>query len=245
VEGHDGGQLERAHEVEDRVAVVAAPDRWVPLDRDDVRAVLQRAGGTGVVGALVTPDPVVDLEGVRRDRLDGVERDDLAVGGDPAQRTGERGDAALARGIGRDERDAGDGAAPIERKAREKNEERPVTDDGPLEVPLGRGGDACRSVYARGARALGALLDVELDLLTAGQAVEIEGHVERAAMEEILLAILGGDKAKSAVGNDLLDCSGGHEDLLYFPNKGGRTHGPFEKVGRPRGCVTRGDGLTS
>jgi hypothetical protein len=113
----------------------------MPLDRDDVGAVLERAGGAGVVGALVTPDPVMDLEGVRRDRLDGMERDDLAIGGDPAQLAGERGNAALARGIGRDERDAGDGATPIEPRARAKNEERPVTKDGPLEVPLGRSGD--------------------------------------------------------------------------------------------------------
>jgi hypothetical protein len=70
--------------------------------------VLERASGAGVVGALVTPDPVMDLEGVRGDRLRGMERDDLAIGRDPAQLAGERGDAALARGICRDERDAGD-----------------------------------------------------------------------------------------------------------------------------------------
>jgi hypothetical protein len=61
---------------------------------------------------------VMDLEGVRRDRLDGMERHDLAIGSDPAQLAGERGDAALAGRIGRDERDAGDGEAPIERTAR-------------------------------------------------------------------------------------------------------------------------------
>ena len=108
---------------------------------------------------------------------------------------------------------------------------------------LGRRG--LRSLDARCARALGALLDVEVDLLTAGQAVEVELHVERATMEEVFLAILGGDKAKSAVGDDLLDCSGGHRDLLHFPNDGGRTHGLFEKVGRPRGLATRGDESTA
>src|SRR4029079_3730515 len=83
---------------------------------------------------------------------------------------------------------------------------------------------------ARSARALGALLDVEIDLLAAGQAVGVERHVERAAMGEIILPVVGGDEAKSAIGDDLLDGSGGHEDLLHFPNEGGRTHGPFATV---------------
>jgi len=113
---HDRGELERAYEVEDRVAVLAAPDRRLPLERDHVGAVLERACGAGVVGALVTPDPVMDLEGVRRDGLDRMERDDLAIGRDPAQLAGERGDTALARRVGRDERDARDGGAPIRQK---------------------------------------------------------------------------------------------------------------------------------
>jgi len=108
VQRYDRGELERAYEVQDRVAIVATPDRRIPLDRDDVGAVLERASGAGVVGALVTPDPVMDLEGVRRDGLGGMERDDLPIGRDPTQLAGERGDAALARGIRRDERDAGD-----------------------------------------------------------------------------------------------------------------------------------------
>ena len=89
MECHDRGELECPHEVEDRVAVLATPDRRIPLDRDDVGAVLERASGAGVVGALVTPDPVMDLEGVRRDRLRGMERDDLAIGRDAAQLAGE------------------------------------------------------------------------------------------------------------------------------------------------------------
>ena len=61
-----------------------------------------------------------------------------------------------------------------------------------------------------GARALGALLDVELDALAADQAVEVERRIEAAAMEEVFLLILGGDEAEAAIGDDLLDSTGGH-----------------------------------
>jgi hypothetical protein len=37
-------------------------------------------------------------------------------------------------------------------------------------------------------------------------------------MEEVFLRILGGNEAKAAVRNDLLDGTGGHVDLLYSPN---------------------------
>ena len=74
-----------------------------------------------------------------------------------------------------------------------------------------------------GARTLGALGDLELDLLTANEAVEIERGVEPAAMEEVFLRILGGDEAEAAIGNDLLDGTGGHHDLQHFPNKVGKT----------------------
>jgi hypothetical protein len=113
VQRRDRGELQRLHEVEDRIAILAAPDRGVELDRDDVGAVLQRPRGAGVVAALVTPDPVMDLEGVAGDRLDGMKGDDLAVRCNATELRGEGGDAALARGVGRDEGDAGDGRAPI------------------------------------------------------------------------------------------------------------------------------------
>jgi len=71
---------------------------------------LERARGARVVGALVAADSVVDLEGVGRDRLERVERDDLAIRRDAAQVTRERGDAALAGRVGRDEGGADDGA---------------------------------------------------------------------------------------------------------------------------------------
>jgi hypothetical protein len=48
-------------------------------------------------------------------------------------------------------------------------------------------------------------------------------------VEEVFLRILGGDEAKAAIGDDLLDGTGGHEDLQHFPNRDCGTHGPFEK----------------
>src|SRR5688572_26728825 len=41
-------------------------------------------------------------------------------------------------------------------------------------------------------------------------------------MEEVFLLILGGDEAEAAIGNDLLDGTGGHGDLQHFPNRGSR-----------------------
>ena len=66
-------------------------------------------------------------------------------------------------------------------------------------------------------------------LLSADEAIEVERGVEAAAMEEVFLLILGGDEAEAAVGDDLLDGTGGHEDLQHFPNRRSRAHGPFEK----------------
>src|SRR5688572_4332227 len=68
------------------------------------------------------------------------------------------------------------------------------------------------------ARALGALLDVKDDGLAADKAVEIERGIKPTAMEEVFLLILGGDEAEAAIGDDLLDGTGGHEDLQHFPN---------------------------
>jgi len=48
-------------------------------------------------------------------------------------------------------------------------------------------------------------------------------------MEEVFLLILGGDEAEAAIGDDLLDGTGGHKDLQHFPNHREKTHGLFEK----------------
>jgi len=99
--------------------------------------------------------------------------------------------------------------------------------------------DRLGAADVRGARALGALLDVELDSLAAGEAVEIERGVESAAMEEVFLLILGADKAEAAIGDDLLDGTGGHSDLQHFSNVEGRSHGPFEKGSTTRSIVAQ------
>jgi hypothetical protein len=59
--------------------------------------------------------------------------------------------------------------------------ERPAVEAGRSRAGLG-------GVNAVRARALRALLDLELDLLPAGQTVEVEREVEAAAMEEVLFA---------------------------------------------------------
>jgi hypothetical protein len=114
--------------------------------------------------------------------------------------------------------------------------ERPAVEAGRSRAGLG-------GVNAVRARALRALLDLELDLLSAGQAVEVERGVEAAAMEEVLLRIVRGDEAEAAIGDDLLDGTGGHIDLQHFSNKEGRSHGPFEKGSTTRSIVAqRGEG---
>jgi hypothetical protein len=61
-----------------------------------------------VVGRLVTPDPVMDLERIRRGLAERMERDDLAILDDPAQIAREGGDPASTRWIRGDERGADD-----------------------------------------------------------------------------------------------------------------------------------------
>jgi len=85
-----------------------------------------------------------------------------------------------------------------------------------------------------GSGTLGALLDLELDLLAALEAVEVERGIEGAAMEEVLLRVLGGDESEAAVSDDLLDGTGGHDDLHSSRTWMSRAHGPFEK-----GATTR------
>src|SRR3954453_16519485 len=71
----------------------------------------------------------------------------------------------------------------------------------------------------RGARTLGARLDVELDLLAAHQAVEVERCVNAASVEEVFLGVIGRDETEAAVRDDLLDRARGHVTLL-LPERG-------------------------
>src|SRR4029077_2309541 len=63
-------------------------------------------------------------------------------------------------------------------------------------------------------RSLLALLDVEADGLATTQAVEVQRGVHATLMEEIFLAIIGGDEPKSAVGHDFLYCAFWHCPLF-------------------------------
>src|SRR5215210_5202442 len=88
----------------------------------------------------------------------------------------------------------------------------------------GRCGDVLRP------SALGALLDVELDLLATGESVEVERSRQAVTMEEILLAILARDEAEASLGDDLLDGSRGHGDPpRIFSNEDLQAYGQFEK----------------
>ena len=73
------GDVERPDEVEDVLAVGAAPDPVLVLDRDEVDASRQGAGGRAVVVALVATDQVMDFDRVRAASLGRDEGDDLAA----------------------------------------------------------------------------------------------------------------------------------------------------------------------
>ena len=60
-------------------AIVSAPDPVLMLDRDDVDAALDGASRVGIVARNIPTDPVMDLDGVRRCLVDGMQRDDLAI----------------------------------------------------------------------------------------------------------------------------------------------------------------------
>src|SRR4029079_12636673 len=92
---------------------------------------------------------------------------------------------------------------------------------------------------------LGALLDLELDLLAADEAIEVKRGVEAAAMEEVFLRILSGDEAEAAVGDDLLDGSGGHMDLQRLPEQGLQNARPVRKGLTTRSIVARRGGSQS
>src|SRR5204863_2282017 len=88
------------------------------------------------------------------------------------------------------------------------------------------------------ATALGALLDFELDLLTAVEAIEVERRSQAVAMEEVILPVLAGDEAEASIRNDLFDGSGGHNDLHVFSNDVLPAYGQFEKRSTTRELAT-------
>jgi hypothetical protein len=79
----------------------------------------------------------------------------------------------------------------------------------------------CRSLGyadALGARALGARLDFERNLLATLEAVEVTFGA--TAVEKVFLSVLGLDKSKATIRYQLLDCSGRHVDLLSLERRG-------------------------
>jgi len=62
----------------------------------------------------------------------------------------------------------------------------------------------------------GAGLNLEVHLLATDEAIELKGAIEPVTVEEVLLAVLGGNEAEAAVGDDLLDGTCGHVDLVLF-----------------------------
>ena len=95
------------------LAVVAAPDALLVLDRDDVDASSKSVSRPDVISDLVSRDPVMDLErvrdlldheGDRTDRLRCHDGDDLAVADREGQVVRERRDAAVSRRVGGHER---------------------------------------------------------------------------------------------------------------------------------------------
>jgi hypothetical protein len=136
VQRRDHGDIERAEEVEDILAIVAAPDRVVMLDRDDIDARPEGASGLGVIGALVASDPVVDLERERRTALGWEQDGDLAVTCRGRQIARVRRDTTAAGGIGGNESGPWDDVRPLDRSASLRT---PWTGTGALLGRSGRG----------------------------------------------------------------------------------------------------------
>src|SRR5690348_1902469 len=71
---------------------------------------------------------------------------------------------------------------------------------------------------ALGARALRARLDFERNLLATLESVEVS--LGATAVEEVFLSVLGLDKSKATIRNQLLDGACGHFHLLSLERRG-------------------------
>ena len=100
VQRGDGGPLKGAHEIQDVLAILAAPDPVLVLDRDDVRtAVVEPPCGGHVVAQDVAPYPMPDLGRVGSGFIGRVERHDLAVADGSGKVVRERRDSASTRRV--------------------------------------------------------------------------------------------------------------------------------------------------
>src|SRR5437868_3520374 len=71
---------------------------------------------------------------------------------------------------------------------------------------------------ALGARALGARLDFERNLLATLQPIEVA--LGATAVEEVFLSVLGLDESKATIRNQLFDSACGHYHLLSLERRG-------------------------
>ena len=124
VQRHDGRDAQRASEVQHVLAIVAAPDAVLVLDRDDVDAAIERLGGPQVVGAFVLADPVSDFRGVGQGRAARMQDGDLTAAGRCGKVAGERRDPATAGEVRRDECGTDDDGSPSRATARRGPGER-------------------------------------------------------------------------------------------------------------------------
>jgi hypothetical protein len=101
-------------EVEDVDAVFATPDAELVLERDNAdAAVVESLRRGAVVGLEVAPDAVTDLGRVRARLAGRVQGHDLTFADGRGEVVRERGDSALARNIGGNERCPRDELAPV------------------------------------------------------------------------------------------------------------------------------------
>jgi hypothetical protein len=97
VERHDKGNAQCVDEVEDVLAILAAPDPLTVLQAYHLHAAfVERIGGVRVVGLDVAPDSMADLGRVRAGLADRVEGYDLAFADRGGQVVREGRNAALA-----------------------------------------------------------------------------------------------------------------------------------------------------
>ena len=134
------GPRARLDEVEDVLAIVAAPDVIVELDGDELDAGCERPPGGRVIGSLVPPDPVMDLEGNGVPRSAGEDRD-LAV---PVAAARSRVNVAMPQrrgGITGYERSTCDDAGPLDgrRHRSRRRDERALSRSGRGQVERGGG----------------------------------------------------------------------------------------------------------
>ena len=243
-------------EVEDVRAVLAAPDPVLVLDRDDVDAAAQRMGGAvGSRRARRAGSGDGPRGGTAVARSGRMQRDDLAVRRRRGEVVGEGGDAAAAGRVGGRRRRFGRWRCSCRSARRQtrwnaRARRRRLSASGEWSAARQGGDDgdpprdgpswaaqAARTWVARGPLGLSSISNSPARRRSRRSKSSEESSA--AAMEEVFLRILGGDEAEAAIGDDLLDGTGGHDDLQRFPNKEWQSARSVREGGRPRGASPR------